>query len=365
MKPQFLIIISLVLIIYFGLHALLFLLLKGFFFPRNRAAQLWLALILFLLAASFILAFIGIHQTPYPWLRRFYTGGAVWLGSLVNLLLIFGLGRFVFFLLNRFLGKGGPFTFGAALLAFAVLYTAFGLYHAGQIRARSIHLSLPNLPDPLKGKTIAHVSDLHLGVTNGEKLSRKIVELIEGRKVEAVAITGDLLDGLGDDLHHALAPFDRLSVPIFYVTGNHETYLGLEKAMAVLSRTRIRILRDEIVEWRGLQWVGVDFPERGMKKDLRPLLSRLDPSKPAILLYHEPAQVETAAAYGVALQLSGHTHKGQILPMRILARLVYKKYDHGLHRIGNYALYTTSGAGTWGPPMRIGSTAEVVFFTLQ
>jgi predicted MPP superfamily phosphohydrolase len=216
-----------------------------------------------------------------------------------------------------------------------------------------------------RGKKIALVSDVHLGIMNGEKLSRKIVARILEAKVDLVFIAGDLFDGVGDDLFRSIAPFEHLSAPIYYVTGNHETYLGIDKALSVLARTRIRVLRDEIIDLDGVQLVGIDYPQRGWKKDIRPVLEKLDRSKPAILLYHEPAGMETARQFNIALQLSGHTHNGQMWPMKLFNHLFYKGFDYGLHQIGDYFLYTTSGAGTWGPPMRIGSTAEVAIITIR
>ena len=124
-------------------------------------------------------------------------------------------------------------------------------------------------------------------------------------------------------------------------------------------------MRDEIVDLGGIQLIGIDYPQRGWKKDIKSVLERMDRTKPAILLYHEPAQIETAQGYNISLQLSGHTHNGQMWPMKIFTSLVYKGFDYGLHQMDDFAIYTTSGAGTWGPPMRIGSTAEVVIITIQ
>ncbi len=284
---------------------------------------------------------------------------------MVNLLLIFGVGLLLFIILHGFFPGIERKTFGLFLLGSVVLYTSYGLYHAGQLKTKFLSVSVKNAPQEWKGKKIAQISDVHLGLMKGEKLSRKIASLIDQQKVDFIFITGDLFDGIGDDLSKSIKPLDRIKAPIYYITGNHETYLGIDKAISAISNTKIRLLRDEIVDLGGIQLIGIDYPPRGWKKDIQPVLERMDQTKPAILLYHEPAQIETARRYQVSLQLAGHTHNGQMWPMKIFTSLVYKGFDYGLHRMGDYTIYTSSGAGTWGPPMRIGSTAEVVIITIQ
>jgi len=365
MRLQLIIFISIALLIYFGLHTLLFFLLTKFFSPKTRAAQFGLALLLFLLALSFITAFIWTQFSTHRFLHGFYYGSAVWLGTMVNLLLIFGAGLLVLTILQWFPLEIDRKTFGAFLLGMTVLYTTYGLYHAGQLKTKFLSVPIKNAPEEWRGRKIAHVSDVHLGIINGEGLSQKIAAIITAQKVDFVFITGDLFDGTGDDLSKAIKPFDRIMAPIYYITGNHETYLGIDKALAAIKKTKIRVLRDEIVNLGGVQLIGIDYPQRGWKKDIRPVLEKIDRTKPAILLYHEPAQIETARRYQVSLQLAGHTHNGQMWPMKIFVSLLYKGFDYGLHQLGDQAIYITSGAGTWGPPMRIGSTAEVAIITLQ
>jgi uncharacterized protein len=365
MRQQLIIFISIALLIYFGLHTLLFFLLTKFFTPGTRSARLGLALILLFLALSFITAFIWTQFNSHKLLQWFYYASAIWLGTMVNLLLVFGAGLLTITALRWFFPGFEHKTLGFFLLGIAVLYTTYGLFHAGQLKTKFLTVAIKNAPQEWQGKKIAQVSDVHLGIMNGERLARKIAAIIDQQKVDYIFITGDLFDGIGDDLLKAVQPFDRLRPPIYYITGNHETYLGLEKVLSVIEKTKIRLLRDEIIDLGGVQLVGIDYPQRGWKKDIQPLLEKLDQSQPAILLYHEPAQIETAKRYSVSLQLSGHTHNGQMWPMKLFTTLVYKGFDFGFHQMGDYAIYTTSGAGTWGPPMRIGSTAEVVIITVQ
>lgn len=365
MPVSLILFISLALTVLLGLHTLLYFLLIFFFQPQRRGVRIRLAALLFALAACFITAFFWARYSDHDFLRWFYYGSVLWLGLLVNGLLIFGTGFFLTLLFKRRIPAFNRKTFGLILVFLSGLYTTYGLWNATQIQINPLSIPVNTIPDQWRGKKIAHLSDVHLGLINRKALAHQIVERIIEQKVDLVLITGDLFDGSGDSLADLVTPFNRIKAPILAITGNHETYLGIEKAVKALSRTKIKLLRDKIVEIEGLQIIGIDFPPRGRRKDLEPVLKNMDPTRPGILLYHEPTRIDTARKYNIFLQLSGHTHNGQFWPMKIFTRLIYGTYDHGLHRIGDYHIYTSSGVGTWGPPMRIGSTAEIVIITLQ
>jgi predicted MPP superfamily phosphohydrolase len=365
MIQSFVIFISLALFITFGLHALLFLLLTKFFDLTGRTARLRLGAGLFLLFLSFILSFFGARFATLPFPQWFYYVSVLWLGILINLVLVLGLGLLFAAPLKSLSVRIDLRSFGFILLGLAAAIILYGLYQAGNINIKHIHVPIKNLPSSWKGKKIAHISDLHLGILNQEGLARRISEKINTQNVDLVCITGDLFDGTGDHLADSVEPFNRIRVPIYYVTGNHETYLGLSRAFEALKKTNFTILRDEIVDLGGIQLVGLDFPPRGRRKNPEPVLKKIVPSKPAILLYHEPSNREIAAEHHISLQLSGHTHNGQFWPIQIFTHLIYKEYAYGLHQIGDFFIYTTSGVGTWGPPMRIGSTPEIAIITLR
>jgi uncharacterized protein len=365
MRHQILIFISLALLIYYGLHTLLFLLLVKFFSLREGPARFRLGASLFFLSLSFIIAFIWLHTRNHGFISWFYYGSALWLGILINLLLIFGAGLLLVTFLKLFSLNVDIRSVGLSLLALTALYTLYGLYHATQIRETFLTVSIKNIPQAWVGKKIAQISDTHLGAINGENLARKIARMVNEQKVDLVFLTGDILDGTGDNLSALIEPFERIKAPIFYITGNHETYLGVDKVVRAVEQTKIKLLRDQMVDLGGLQVLGIDYPQRGQKKNLKPVLEKIDQTKPSILLWHQPSQIDLARQYHISLQLSGHTHKGQMWPMQISTRLIFKEFYYGLHQIGDYTLYTTSGAGTWGPPMRIGSTPEIVFITLR
>jgi predicted MPP superfamily phosphohydrolase len=364
MGHQILIFLSLALSIYYGLHALLYLLLIKIFHLTSWTARIRLMAGVLLLSLSFLISFFLARLGGLPFPPWFYYGSALWLGALINLLIVLGLGLLFHTLLIGLSMRIDLRSFGFILLGLASFMTLYGLFQAGNIKIRQVTVPIKNLPSHWQGKKIAHISDLHLGILAGKSLTSRISEKINDQQVDLVCITGDLFDGTGDHLADSVAPFNQITVPIYYVIGNHETYLGLARTFTALGKTHLKVLRDEIIDLGGIQLVGLDFPQRGHKKNPEPVLKMIDRSKPAILLFHEPSNREIAAQYNISLQLSGHTHNGQFWPLKIFTYLIYKGYDYGLHRISDFYLYTTSGVGTWGPPMRIGSTPEIAVITL-
>jgi hypothetical protein len=211
---------------------------------------------------------------------------------------------------------------------------------------------------------VAQVSDVHLGYILRTGFASRLVTMVNAANPDLVAITGDLFDGGDGNLAQLIAPLNDLRAPlgIYFVTGNHETYLGVERAYAALRTTRVRILANQMAVIDGLQVIGVSYPERGHFLDLGQALAKLpgfNPALPSILLYHSPTHIAQAEAAGINLQLSGHAHQGQIFPIQFISRLIYGKYYYGLHVGNSYTLYTCSGAGTWGPTMRTGNHPEI------
>jgi predicted MPP superfamily phosphohydrolase len=152
-----------------------------------------------------------------------------------------------------------------------------------------------------------------------------------------------------------------LKAKTFFVTGNHESYLGIDNVEKVLSSTNVDFLEDRMAEYKGLQIIGMNFGESFNGPDLSKV--KFDSSKPSVLLYHSPSGVEESSKAGISLQLSGHTHAGQIDPFNLILKLFYPAIS-GLHKFGNMYLYISPGTGTWGPPIRVGSLNEITVLNL-
>jgi hypothetical protein len=235
---------------------------------------------------------------------------------------------------------------------------------------KNIDVKIKNLPARWKNKKIIQISDVHLGQVNQKEFLEKIVSKINLVSPEMVLITGDLFDGMDGILASVLQPLKKIDPPkgIFFITGNHETYLGLNNIFKEIKKTPIKVIRNEVLSISGLKIIGIDYPEQGEKSDIISKLELLKKDyfgKPNILLHHTPVNISQIKKMGINLELCGHTHNGQIFPFDLITKLIYRNYNYGLYSSGNYTLYTTNGVGTWGPTMRLGNIPEIVVITLN
>jgi predicted MPP superfamily phosphohydrolase len=237
---------------------------------------------------------------------------------------------------------------------------------------REVEVKLPKLPRTLDGFTIVQLSDVHVGPTIGRGFIEEIVKRTNALSPDVVVITGDLVDGSVDELRDGVAPLAELKARhgVYFVTGNHEYYSGPDEWLAHLATLGVRPLRNQHVQLDGLDLAGIDdfnaggFPGHG--PDLPRALAGRDPARPLVLLAHQPRAIHEAARLGVDLQLSGHTHGGQIWPWSY-AVLLQQPYVAGLarHRDSDTQLYVSRGTGYWGPPMRLGAPSEITRVRLR
>lgn len=237
-----------------------------------------------------------------------------------------------------------------------------------------LEVAVEGLPAAFEGYRIAHLTDVHVGPLLRRPFLEDLVARTNALGCDVVAITGDLVDGSVDELRKVVDALADLRAPdgVFACTGNHEYYMGADAWVAHLRTLGVRTLRNERVALsRGgeaIDLAGIDDPTGsgfpGHGPDLERALAGRDPRRPVVLLAHQPKQVRDAQRLGVALQLSGHTHGGQIAPFGWLVRLVQPAVA-GLHRFGPTWLYVNRGAGTWGPPMRLANPAEIARVTLR
>ena len=248
-----------------------------------------------------------------------------------------------------------------------------GAVMARRPRVERREVTLDRLDPAFDGFTLAAVSDVHLGpLVDGTDLAG-FVAMINAAAPDAVAIVGDLVDGTVDELGAYAAPLAGLVAPTYFVTGNHEYYSDATGWVEFLPTLGVRVLRNEHEEIRRgdavLHLAGCDdrvaaryLPDHGF--DLDAALAGRDPAQPVVLLCHQPVMVEQAARAGVDLQISGHTHGGQLWPLTQVA-LIDQPVLAGLTRVGRTWLYVTRGTGFWGPPVRVGSPPEITLLTLR
>jgi uncharacterized protein len=267
---------------------------------------------------------------------------------------------------------------GGAVLA-AGGATALSLRSAtGPAQITEVPVRLARLPPALSGLTIAQITDLHVGPTIRAREVRRVVEQTNALRPDVIAITGDLVDGSVRELGEAVSHLRDLRARhgVYFVTGNHEYYSGVREWIAYLDRLGIRVLRNERVvigdAGASFDLAGVDdFSAAraggGHGADLTRALAGRDPERSLVLLAHQPRGVPEAVAAGVELQISGHTHGGQLFPFNLLVSAAYP-YVRGLylHQEGERRghVYVSRGTGYWGPPMRLGSPPEIAKLVL-
>ncbi len=248
-----------------------------------------------------------------------------------------------------------------------LLETGVGLASVlSRVGVTQVRVPLAKLPKNLSGYTIVQLTDIHVGPTIGRAFIDQIVRTTNALSPDMIAITGDLVDGSVEDLGAFVEPLKELRAKdgVFFVTGNHEYYSGVDAWIAHLSRLGIRVLRNERLSLReGLDLAGVDDTSahnfgRGHGQDVPRAMRDRDESNAIVLLAHQPKAVLDACKHKVDLQLSGHTHGGQIWPWGYAVRLD-QPHVAGLHDHEGTAIYVSRGTGYWGPPMRVGAPAEI------
>ncbi|MCH0539353.1 metallophosphoesterase [Streptomyces sp. MUM 203J] len=247
---------------------------------------------------------------------------------------------------------------------------AYGTYSVLKGPAlKRVTVPLAKLPRAAHGLRIAVVSDIHLGPVLGRAHTQRIVDTINHAQPDLVAVVGDLVDGSVADLGPAAEPLARLRARYgsFFVTGNHEYFSGAEEWVDEVRELGLRPLRNERVEIAGgFDLAGVNDvagANHGDGPDFARALGDRDPARAAVLLAHQPVLIDEAVRHGVDLQLSGHTHGGQMWPGNLLADLANPTLA-GLERYGDTQLYVTRGAGAWGPPVRVGAPSDVTVVQL-
>ncbi|MEV0235073.1 metallophosphoesterase [Nonomuraea sp. NPDC050786] len=238
-----------------------------------------------------------------------------------------------------------------------------------------VKVALPKLDARLSGLRFAVVSDIHLGPLTGRGHTERIVRMINGLEADVVAIVGDLVDGSVAQLGALAQPLKSLEsrYGAYFVTGNHEYFSpsGPMEWIEELDQLGVRSLRNERVEIRHqgavLDLAGVNDlggASSGDGPDFDKALGGRDTSRSTVLLAHQPVQVEQAARHGVDLQLSGHTHGGQIAPFNLVVGL-QQPVVSGLATVDGVQVYVTRGAGFWGPPVRVGAPPEITMLELR
>lgn len=235
-------------------------------------------------------------------------------------------------------------------------------------RVKRVTVPLARLPRSAHGFRIAVVSDIHLGPILGREHTRRVVDAVNRTQPDLIAVVGDLVDGSVADLGPAAEPLARLRSRhgAFFVTGNHEYYSGAAEWVDHVRELGLHPLENARVEIDGFDLAGVNDiagESEGQGPDFGRALGDRDRTRAAVLMAHQPVVIDQAVEHGVDLQLSGHTHGGQLWPGNYIAELSNPTVA-GLERYGDTQLYVTRGAGAWGPPVRVGAPSDITVVEL-
>lgn len=323
---------------------------------------LMLDVVLGILTASFIIASIIGSRWYTRFTRCYYWLSSVWLGLFLYLFI-----ASVFIIVGTALFEP-VIRIGPAVFCIALAASIYGVVHARKIVTTTLSVSLPHLPPAWRGRRAVWISDVHLGQIHGFKYAQKIVAQIRALAPDIIFVGGDLYDGTGaPDIAELTAPLKELSAPlgVYFITGNHEEYGDRQLFLSAVESAGMRVLMDELVTVDGLQIIGVDYQNASDPARFSNTLAKLAIShdRASLLLKHEPNHLAIAEKAGISFQISGHTHRAQMAPLRFTAEWIYRGYAYGLKPFGALQVYTSSGAGTWGPPLRVGTDSEIVVVT--
>jgi hypothetical protein len=336
--------------------------------------------IFWLLSLSYLLSRFSQKLLPALLYEGLIRIGVYWLAVMFYLLIVL-MAIDVFRLLNSFLlfvpaemqQRLNP-AVGLTVFLLVVGIVSYGAWNARHPRINHYDIAIDKQAGLLKQLHVVMVSDIHLGTIINNGYLTKMVNSVNQLKPDLVLLPGDVFDEDIDSINEGetVANFQRLSTPygVFAVLGNHE-YIGgfTEEKIKYLREAGVKVLRDSSQEIAGsLNLVGRDdrsgARSSGVKRqDLKTLLQGVNQTLPILVMDHQPLQLAEPEAAGVDLQLSGHTHAGQLFPIRLITQRMFED-DWGYLRKGNFQLIVSSGYGTWGPPVRIGNYPEIVDITI-
>lgn len=322
-----------------------------------------------ILSVTFLTASLLARRYANPLVRAYYSIAAVWLGFF----------SFAFFAaVAAWIIRGASVLFRLGwpseyivllMLALAACASIYGLLNSAHMRVRRVSVKLPNLPATWRGRVAALVTDTHLGHVRGYAFANRLVALLSRFAPDIILIGGDMYDGTAADARLLASPLERLSPPLgtYFIAGNHEDFGDRAQYLEAVRDSGVRVLDNEKVVVDGLQLIGVHHRDSVHPERFRAILrnASLDPGTASILLTHSPDHLPIAAEEKIGLQLSGHTHAGQFFPFTWFTSRIYGPFVYGLKRLGDLLVYTSCGAGTWGPPMRVGTSPEIVLIDFE
>jgi uncharacterized protein len=379
---QFIIFLTIVIAVYLAVNYYIFI--RGLqALPAGSGYRLWFSLVFWLLASAFIAARILERSWPCAFTEAVTWIGSFWLAAMLfGFLVVFAVD--IVRMLNHFLGflpafvTSDPSRTKLYLFWFAVVFTVVqsvaGFINASTPRVVNVFARTDKPMKDGKPITIAMASDIHLGTIIGPRKAAKLVRMLNGMHADIILLAGDVVDEdiapvIRKDIGQSLIKL-KARYGVYAITGNHEYIGGADKAVKYLTEHNVIFLRDTfVVIDNKFTLAGREDRDKPrftgvQRKTLGKVLEGVDPSLPLILMDHQPFHLDSVAKAGVDLQLSGHTHHGQIWPFNYITKAIYT-LSWGYLEIDKTNFYVSCGYGTWGPPIRLGNRPEVVYITMS
>lgn len=332
-----------------------------FFYPILRLCYWlglpwWLTVIVFLpLASSQIITRLYLRGKRAWWAVAWQRVADFWLGLSPLVFLALLVAELVVALTPV-----SAHTAALWVIASALALGAVGVVSAIRPFVKRIPLRVANITAPVR---LVQITDVHIGSRSTAFLSR-VIDQVNRLEPDLLCITGDFVDATGIS-ETDLASLRRVKCPVYYCIGNHEKYEDLEDIMVHLRNLGVIVLRNAATRFRDdIQVIGIDDMDDAQQVETQLRHIVVDSQSFTLLLYHRPRGLEAAAAAGVDLMLSGHTHNGQIMPFNLIVARVFDR-AHGLYQYDGATLYVSQGTGTWGPIMRVGTRGEITLFELS
>lgn len=361
-------------ILYSGIHLYIFMKVRAAFASGLAASVISSVILLFMIFAPVIVRFA--ERTGHEEVARVIAFvGYTWMGAILIFFLaeiLCDLFRLIMYISGILSSRNFSYALSAHRLYFSIcctitfLIVLYGIFEARQIKIEHLIVPTKKISSDIGKVRVVQISDVHLGLIIGEERIKSIVEAVQRAKPDILVSTGDLVDVQLDNIDDLAILFQKIDTPYgkFAVTGNHEFYAGIDRALEFTKKAGFTILREEVVNIEGIITIaGVDDEaEKGWRRGIYvsedKLCSKIDGSQYTILLKHRPVPYGGSLCV-YDLQLSGHTHRGQIFPFFLITKMFFNTYA-GIYRLNNgSSLYVSRGTGTWGPPIRFLAPPEI------
>jgi predicted MPP superfamily phosphohydrolase len=341
-----------------------------------KTVRIVYAILFVFICSSFIIAMLGRNTLPLTIQKILYFPGTCWLAVMMYLLLFFTPLDLIYCFIRIFMYFPQQFTKKIRKIQVATGYllvvslAVYGYYQFSHPKIVEQEIVIHKNAGNYKELKVVGISDLHLGINIDKKRLNQYVQQINAQNPDLILIAGDIVDNNALPLEEEKMweTFSQLQAPlgIYFCLGNHEYLSGIEPSMNFLQKTNIHLLIDDyaLVD-SSLYIIGRDDKQGNhYRKPLKYLVSDVNTTLPLFLLDHEPYHLEEAEESGIDLQLSGHTHNGQIWPGNLFVKKMYE-LGYGYKQKGNTHYYVSSGLGLWGPQFRIGTQSELVIFKIK